>query len=401
MNLLYVTWDGPQVNYLEELFAPILSELRNEKNNIYIYQFTWGDDKRIRATYDRCNEFGLYYKAQRIIRTPRVAGALVSLCIGIYRVTKVLREKGIQVVICRGVVPSLCLLFALRWHNIPLVFDSDGLPLDEMVEFSGLSPTGVIYGFLRQIEYLTLRRAAVILTRSRQGSITLHARAGGGIPATQFYTVTNGRDINRFRYHGDDERARIRSQLNIPFSAPLIIYVGSLGPKYCLNSMLRVFESVRDVLPNSRFLILSPSYEYFQSFRRKENLSDVIFVSVPSEDVPIYISAADLGLALIESTFSTRAASAIKTAEYLLCGVPVVSTSGIGDIDSQLSDECGLIVDYCHDPDLGNQVADWFSTRVLTERSKFRERCIRLGRERFSLHTAVDDYRRALGTILD
>ena len=41
-RLLFITWDGPQVSYLEGLFFPILKGLK-PRYEIHVVQFTWGE----------------------------------------------------------------------------------------------------------------------------------------------------------------------------------------------------------------------------------------------------------------------------------------------------------------------------------------------------------------------
>src|SRR4029453_17308818 len=50
-------------------------------------------------------------------------------------------------------------------------------------------------------------------------------------------------------------------------------------------------------------------------------------------DVPAYLSAADAGIAFIRPSFSKRSSSPTKYAEYLACGLPIVATGGVGDVD--------------------------------------------------------------------
>jgi glycosyltransferase involved in cell wall biosynthesis len=47
--------------------------------------------------------------------------------------------------------------------------------------------------------------------------------------------------------------------------------------------------------------------------------------------MPRYLSAADAGLSFVLPAPSKRASSPVKNGEYLACGLPVVTTDGIGD----------------------------------------------------------------------
>jgi glycosyltransferase involved in cell wall biosynthesis len=58
---------------------------------------------------------------------------------------------------------------------------------------------------------------------------------------------------------------------------------------------------------------------------------------VPPEQVPSFLLAGDAGLSFIKPCFSKISSSPTKIGEYLAMGLPVVTTSGIGDVDSLIT----------------------------------------------------------------
>ena len=112
--------------------------------------------------------------------------------------------------------------------------------------------------------------------------------------------------------------------------------------------------------------------------------------------MPRYLAAADVGLALRQPSYSQRAVSPIKVAEYLLCGLPVVATVGVGDVDRQLvGDDLGVLLPDVTDPSL-RRAADWITS---PERNRERERraCREVALRTFAMTRAVESYRRVLG----
>ena len=82
MRILFVTWDGPQVNYLESLFLPIFKRLEDHNVFFDILQFRWGDPS-LAATIERqCSSLGIGYRAQFIHRKPPVIGPFASAFLG-------------------------------------------------------------------------------------------------------------------------------------------------------------------------------------------------------------------------------------------------------------------------------------------------------------------------------
>ena len=397
MNILFVTWDGPQVSYLEGLFLPIFDKLQARGMRFHVLQFTWADPARIALARDACCALGISYQSVRIMRWPRAIGALVSAVWGAWHVRRAVHRHAIDVVMPRSTMPGLSVLLGVRANECPIVFDADGLPLDERVDFAGQSPSSPVHRLLRDIEAQVVRRASVVLTRSAKASDILLARAGAGTGADKFHVVSNGRDAQRFHTQTPEIRSQVREQVGISDSAPLLVYAGSTGPQYCVVEMLQLFQAVRTRRPEARMLVLSQSPDYFLATMASvapDASAAVVVMAVQSAEVPVYLATADLGLALRRPSFSMQGIAPIKLGEYLLCGVPVIATSGIGDADAVARD-AGLLVTHMGSAEV-EQTADWFVETVLTDREDFRLRCRQSGKQHFSLEASVDLYVHAL-----
>ncbi len=399
MNILFVTWDGPQVTYLESLFLPIFQRLGGSGLHIHILQFTWADSALIEQRRRACRQAGLAYRAQRIRRRPRALGALLSALEGARLIRRALGEQHIDAVMPRSTLPALASLLALRGRPLPMLFDADGLPLDERVEFAGQSPTSLVQRLLRDVEAQAVRRADLVLTRSAQAVEILLARAGAGTTPGKFQVVGNGRDTQRFSPGDAGSRRRMRERLGLPTDAPLLVYAGSLGPQYCPEEMLRLFGLVRQIRADARLLVLSGSPEALQpALERFAGLAAAVSIlSLPGEAVPGYLACADLGLALRRRSFSMRAVAPIKLGEYLLCGLPVLASPGVGDTDA-IAASGGRLLAGLDDAELA-QAARWFCSDVLPQRESWRTRCRSLGLRHFSLEACADAYAAALNAL--
>lgn len=395
-EVLFVTWDSPQVSYLETLFLPIFRSLRSYGYNFHILQFSWSDSVITASRRRACEDNGFSYSAIPVFRRPQALGAVFSSIIGARYISKLIDKNNIDIVMPRSTLPALSSLIALRGRNEKLIFDADGLPLDERIDFAGLSPSSLVYRFLRDIEAQAVRRSDVVITRSARASLILQARAGSGNLENKFHVVTNGRDVNKFQPGCQSIRSGVRKKLGISDEAPLIVYAGSIGPQYCPEQMLELFARIKASREDLHFLILTGSPDvidiYLQSY--PDLFDSITVMSVVSEDVPEWVSAGDLGLAFREPKFSMKAVAPIKLGEYLLCGLPVVATNGVGD-SHLIGDDAGFLVD--HDkPETIASVSEWFINTVLPNREKFRNQCVAIGREYFSLESSVKSYVSAL-----
>lgn len=395
MNVLFVTWDGPQVSYLEGLFLPIFRRLSDIGIRFHVLQFTWGSTSSIETRRNACVHAGISYRAVTILRQPRAVGALATAFIGARHVKEAVHVNHVDVVMARSTLPALATILALRNSQCRMVFDADGLPLDERIDFSGQSPSSLINRLLRDVEAQSVRRANVVLTRSSKAIEILHARAGAGTSVEKFYVVTNGRDAEQFKPHGATERAKVRRKLGLNVGTPLVVYAGSMGPQYCMDEMIRFFVMVHDRSPDAHLLILTGSPEVVQSALDKHSQLNafVTTLTVSAQDVPQYLGCADVGLALRQPSFSMQAVAPIKLGEYLLCGLPVVATAGIGDTEA-ISTDVGMLLQRMDETEL-KAAADWFIDSVLPQREHYRSSSRLAGLNWFSLEASAMSYRNA------
>jgi glycosyltransferase involved in cell wall biosynthesis len=275
------------------------------------------------------------------------------------------------------------------------MLDADGLPNEERVEFQGASSRALSYRILRYLETWSIRRADAVTVRTTRAVAILSDRTG--VQRERFHVVRNARDEHDFKPMSHKKRTERRLDLGI-INGPLLVYAGSsLSGKYQGTAMLQFFREVRALRPDSSLLLLMPCLDEARALlsRNKDIASACILSSVAPEEIASSIGAADLGLCLIRPTYSMQAASPIKLAEYLLCGVPVLATAGVGENEATLEPAAGLCIS-----DTGKQAlagaAKWFVERVLPNRELFRDRCRAAGLHHFSLDAAVSELREGL-----
>lgn len=394
MRVLFITWDAPEASYLESLFLPIFAGLQADGIAVDVLQFRWGAEALEKRTAEACNAAGIGYRAAPVIRALGRGGAFASALLGRRVVRNAVRQFGSDILMPRGFMPAMTTLGAGADRLRPVVFDPDGLPIDERVEFDGLSPTGATYRMLRDVEAQMVRRSVSVMVRTARGRDVLVDRAGPPTDASRFHVVTNGRDETVFTPGSGESRQRMRAQLGIGETAPVIAYAGSVGPQYRFDRFGAFAAAALALRPDVRLLVLTGAVE--QARRALAECGPTIAAAavvetVPPQDVPRYLACADLGAAFRQPGFSMAAVAPIKLAEYLLCGLPVVGTAAVGETRAAI--EAGVFRDEAADLD---GAARWFVSSVLSDREAMRVQARVIGQEEFSLSRAVQDYRRAL-----
>jgi len=393
-SILFITWDGPQTNYMEGLFLPLFNEIqKTSAYQFHIIQFTWGSNERIINIKQKANEINVFYTEQIVNRKPTVIiGSLISLYKGTQFIENYIALNDIDIVMPRSTMPAI-MVNRIKDRKFELIFDADGLPLEERVDFSGLSPKSFQYKFLKKQETKMLISANGVLTRSKK-AIKIHSNYIGNKNIEKFSVVTNGRDINFFKPN-KLSRNEVRKELNVANTALVFVYCGSLGPQYSLEEMMGIFLGFNQKHNDSKFLILTGDVAYTKNRIPKEVENSIVVKSVSFEEVPKYLSGADIAFALRKPKYSMTAVDPIKIGEYLLMGLPTIASTKIGDSEKLLKKNTNCFL-YNHHSNLStNQAIEFIEYLDTDEQEKIRA----FGVEYYSIEKSAATYIESLNLL--
>lgn len=125
-------------------------------------------------------------------------------------------------------------------------------------------------------------------------------------------------------------RKATRKKLNINDSAQIFIYSGGLHKWQRVNDALQIFEEYHSQYPDSKFILLTLDKIGAKNLVNNQfpNISkSVIIESANHDEVPDYLNAADAAFLLRDDTTLNAVASPTKLAEYMACGLAVISTN--------------------------------------------------------------------------
>ncbi|WP_332912447.1 hypothetical protein [Algoriphagus boritolerans] len=135
-------------------------------------------------------------------------GVIIAVLKSSFQLTRLIFYNKIDVLMPRSTMPALMLNRIYGWikaHNLKVIFDADGFPIQERVDFAGLNTDSFQYRHLQKQEKLMLDHAHVIFTRSKQ-AIDKHLKTHPNLNPKKFFCVSNGRDECLFQIN--DQRRR-------------------------------------------------------------------------------------------------------------------------------------------------------------------------------------------------
>jgi glycosyltransferase involved in cell wall biosynthesis len=249
-------------------------------------------------------------------------------------------------------------------------------------------PGGLPSRITKSVERAAIERAdgVVVLTES------LRRRLFGPARSPRVQVIPCCADLEQLAAERD-ARHEVRAQLGLA-EAPVMIYVGKFSGWYMASEMAEFFRVTRTLLPDLRFLILTQGDR--DEIRRELNRRDVTtgctITSAPHDEVGRYLAAADFGISFIRPSPSKVSSSPTKVAEYLGAGLPVVSTSGVGDLDQLITPQVGSLVSE-HTPASYRRAAD--HVIGLLQQQATADRCREVARRELSLRdVGIPRYRR-------
>lgn len=144
-------------------------------------------------------------------------------------------------------------------------------------------------------------------------------------------------DENDFYYRGDSVQI-VKGRHGIKPNEKIIIYVGKFGDLYYTFQTIVFFKIVSEYNGlNLRFIVITPNAkEEIRQYciQADFDVNEIIYLSnIPYEEIKIYMSGASLGISAVPPSPSQKYRSPTKVAEYLLCGLPFITCSGVSEDD--------------------------------------------------------------------
>jgi glycosyltransferase involved in cell wall biosynthesis len=289
---------------------------------------------------------GVRWHERRYHRRPSLPATLWDVLVGSWTAFRLMRRHHIRLLHARSHVGAAMALPLQMLLGLPFLFDVRGLLPDEYADAGHWRRGGLKYRLGKAMERVFFRRAngLVFLTETIREDLTrvdpVLAGRDGAIAVIPCCV-----DLGAYPFP-PAARAAYRKERGWD-GRRVIVYVGKLGMWYLDAERARFFAAARAHDDRLLLEVLTPSAaDTLRAELRGQGVPEDVYAiqRVAPTEVPAVLGAADAGLSFIKPCFSKRSSSPTKVGEYLAAGLPVVSTSGIGDCDRMLADGRGVLL---------------------------------------------------------
>jgi glycosyltransferase involved in cell wall biosynthesis len=267
-------------------------------------------------------------------------------------------------------------------------------------------PDGKLYRAVKKVErwlfresdafiILTEKAREILFPESRENGFDKFGRAVEVIPCCV--------DLKRFESANEASRQKMRQKLGLE-NRRVITYVGSLTSDWYMPAEIAdLFGVAKRQRAETFALILTQSrVEAIRPLLSERGYSenDFLICRVSPAEIPIYLSAADAAVSFIKPCFSKLGSSPTKNAEYLACGLPMITNSGVGDTAEMVrEDNVGVVIDEFNTESYEKALAE--IEKLLEDKNDLTKRCKNSARKWFDLETVggkryLDIYHRLL-----
>lgn len=356
MTILYISLNGVTDHIGRSQIAPYMLGLARRGFKIHIVTAEKRGNEELVRRYGRVfAEAGVSWTHVAYVGEPPLVGQAITLLRMWRAARRVARAEPVRLTHCRCFPASLIGWSLKRTFQIRFLYDFRDFFIDDMLAKTR-GPRRALVRLFKQLEGPMIRAAdkivclterAVHILSSRYLKHDLQAKA-------RFQIVPCCADFSHFdpnRVSAADI-ANAREKTRLREGDFVLLYLGSLGPDYLLAPMIALFAQLLEMRPNARFLFLSNNgEELVESACAKFGIQPeyVSFVTADRDEVPTFLSLADMAVIFIRADLSKAGCSPTKLAELFACGVPIIANAGVGDMDQILDPETNgsvLVTDF-------------------------------------------------------
>lgn len=241
-----------------------------------------------------------------------------------------------------------------------------------MRDFGIWTEKSVRYKILKKLETLQVRRSIYLTAPTRYTVEFIHEIG----TKAKIFPLPISIDFDSLHFL-PNKREEIRQALGFT-DEHVLLYLGKFnGVYYSEDEVAEFLRDYLDKVNNSKILVITPDdVDVVKKAFDKVGIDDKerhIQGKIPYEKLSAYISAADIGLIAVPPLPAQKFRTPVKTANYLACGMPVITNYGVSDeAEWMQSKNIGVGL---HDFKLDEQAVQNIHNLLSEEKATLRKRC--------------------------
>jgi glycosyltransferase involved in cell wall biosynthesis len=208
------------------------------------------------------------------------------------------------------------------WKRVPFVFEVRDLWPESLAAVGAGSEGTLLHRILGAIAGFLYRHADRIVVVTP--AFKEHLIRYWNVPEGKISIVENGVETDLFLPVSSAMNLRLQLGLEDHF---LICYIGTMGNAHGLDTLIAAAEDLRTSMPNAMFLVIGEGAEKQRivELATVRGLVNLQFLGQqPREQIPAYVSSADLCLVMLKKTELFKTVIPTKLLEYMACERPVI-----------------------------------------------------------------------------
>lgn len=386
IGILYISYDG----MLEPLGqSQVISYLKSLSINRRIYLISFEKSRRSDNSLEWAyiekilkNSDIIWYPL-KYHKKPSAIATSWDIINGIFLGTYLIIRHRLKIIHARSYVAAVIALSIKKFTAAKFLFDMRGFWVDERIDGGIWLPNSLMYKIAKWFEKKFLLNAdhVVSLTNASFKIINELDYLQKKLPLIS--VIPTCADLTKFRPFEEQNR----------YSDFVLGYVGSAGTWYEFDAVVTCFIKLRQIKKTAHLLIINNNAQsYIMERLQLANapIEAVELIAVSHSEIPNQMARMDAGIFFYKQTYSRLACSPTKFGEFLGCGLPCLSNTGVGDMAEILENEkVGVALNSFDDNALINGI---IKLLVLCEDSSTRWRCVEVAHKYFSLEDGVLKY---------
>lgn len=404
IDALYITYDGileplGQSQVLEYLLPIAGSGIRLE---LISFEKTrdLSNDAQVGKQERVLREHGIRWIRLRYHAKPKSFSTALDIAMGIFVAVRRVRATNARLVHARSYVAALIALVVKWITHASFLFDMRGFWPEERVDLGIFRKEGFLFTISKWFEKHFLREADAIIVLTNRAKQILNASTPYQVGNARIEVIPCCVNLTRFPHRQPASELAARHGLS---NKVVIGNLGAVSGRYLMPEMFRFMARLRQEVPEVRFVYLtcqdtSPLFriaaeEGFPAER-------LVVTSATTDEIPSWLTLFQYGLFFPKPSYSAQAMCPTKFGELLAAGVPVVTNTGVGDVEEIMRQEdVGILLRGFSKEDLTSAARQVAATVPVS--SELRHSCVEAAARHFALGHGVSHYLSVYEGLLD